>query len=376
MKKWLLVLGMITCMMGLTACSEKQANVENPMLTEADALGLGENVVETINLYVQQNAKDQITDAVLLSAVESWESAAEDMGDYIGIISTDSDITEDDGIIRVTVEGSTRNAVVELVLDAKKGITGISTNVEYTFKEKMGKAALNTLLGMGTVFVVLILISAIISCFNLIPGIQEKLSRKSKKAEVKESAPASSAPQAAVPVEEDLTDDLELVAVIAAAIAASEGAASRGHKQFPQSGKQAMRIVKQKNHRRILRMKNYTITVNGNVYDVVVEEGTSTGAAPAPAPAAPKAAPKAAPAAAPKAAAGAGSVKVEAGAAGKVFKVEASVGQTVKKGDTVVILEAMKMEIPVVAPQDGTVASIDVAAGDSVEAGALLATLK
>jgi biotin carboxyl carrier protein len=137
-----------------------------------------------------------------------------------------------------------------------------------------------------------------------------------------------------------------------------------------------MRIVKQKNHRRILRMKNYTITVNGNVYDVVVEEGTSTGAAPAPAPAAPKAAPKAAPAAAPKAAAGAGSVKVEAGAAGKVFKVEASVGQTVKKGDTVVILEAMKMEIPVVAPQDGTVASIDVAAGDSVEAGALLATLK
>ncbi len=137
-----------------------------------------------------------------------------------------------------------------------------------------------------------------------------------------------------------------------------------------------MSIVKQKNHRRILRMKNYTITVNGNVYDVVVEEGTSTGAAPAPAPAAPKAAPKAAPAAAPKAAAGAGSVKVEAGAAGKVFKVEASVGQTVKKGDTVVILEAMKMEIPVVAPQDGTVASIDVAAGDSVEAGALLATLK
>ena len=123
-------------------------------------------------------------------------------------------------------------------------------------------------------------------------------------------------------------------------------------------------------------MKNYTITVNGNVYDVVVEEGTSTGAAPAPAPAAPKAAPKAAPAAAPKAAAGAGSVKVEAGAAGKVFKLEASVGQTVKKGDTVVILEAMKMEIPVVAPQDGTVASIDVAAGDSAEAGALLATLK
>lgn len=122
-------------------------------------------------------------------------------------------------------------------------------------------------------------------------------------------------------------------------------------------------------------MKNYTITVNGNVYDVVVEEG-AMGAAPvaAKAPAAPKAAPKMAPAAAPKTGS-AGSVKIEAGAAGKVFKVEASAGQAVKKGDAVIILEAMKMEIPVVAPQDGTVASIDVAVGDTVEAGALLATL-
>ncbi len=122
-------------------------------------------------------------------------------------------------------------------------------------------------------------------------------------------------------------------------------------------------------------MKNYTITVNGNVYDVVVEEGASTGApAAAPAPAAPRAAAPAAPKAAPKAA-GAGSVKVEAGAAGKVFKIEAKVGQAVKAGDPVVIIEAMKMEIPVVAPQDGTVASIDVAVGDSIEAGAVLATM-
>lgn len=115
-------------------------------------------------------------------------------------------------------------------------------------------------------------------------------------------------------------------------------------------------------------MKNYTITVNGNVYDVVVEEGASTGA-----PVAAKA--PAAPAAAPKAGGAAGSIKVEAGAAGKIFKVEANVGQAVKKGDAVIILEAMKMEIPVVAPEDGTVASIDVAVGDTVEAGAVLATL-
>ena len=124
------------------------------------------------------------------------------------------------------------------------------------------------------------------------------------------------------------------------------------------------------------KMKNYTITVNGNVYDVTVEEGASTGApVAAKAPAAPKAAPKAAPAAAAPKAGGAGSIKIEAGAAGKVFKLEKKVGDAVKKGDPVVVVEAMKMEIPVVAPQDGTVASIDVAVGDAVEAGAVLATL-
>ena len=122
-------------------------------------------------------------------------------------------------------------------------------------------------------------------------------------------------------------------------------------------------------------MKNYTITVNGNVYDVTVEEGGAGASAPVARPAA--AAPKAAPVAAPKAApaGGAGAVKIEAKAAGKVFAVEASVGQAVKKGDTVVILEVMKMETPVVAEADGTIVSIDVAKGDSVEVGTVLATM-
>ena len=120
-------------------------------------------------------------------------------------------------------------------------------------------------------------------------------------------------------------------------------------------------------------MKSYTITVNGNVYDVTVEENGAVSApataprrAAAPATAAPKAA---APAGA------AGNVKIEAGAAGKVFKIEAAAGTAVKKGDTVLVLEIMKMETPVVAPEDGTVASINVNVGDMVESGALLATL-
>ena len=116
-------------------------------------------------------------------------------------------------------------------------------------------------------------------------------------------------------------------------------------------------------------MKNYTITVNGNVYDVVVEEGASTGAAPV-APAAPKAAPKAA------APAGAqGAVKVNAPMQGKILKINASAGASVKKGDAVLVLEAMKMENEICAAQDGVIASVEVAVGDMVEGGDVLATM-
>ncbi len=125
-------------------------------------------------------------------------------------------------------------------------------------------------------------------------------------------------------------------------------------------------------------MKSYTITVNGNVYDVTVEENGAGGAqAPAPRRAAAPAAtpaPAAAPAPAP-AAGGAGNVRIEAGAAGKVFSIDSKPGDALKRGDTVLVLEVMKMETPVVAPEDGTVASIDVTVGQAVEAGALLATL-
>lgn len=115
-------------------------------------------------------------------------------------------------------------------------------------------------------------------------------------------------------------------------------------------------------------MKNYTITVNGNVYDVTVEEGTGNGAPSAKA-AAPKAAPKAAPAGAQ------GAVKVNAPMPGKILKVNAAAGAAVKKGDVLVVLEAMKMENEICAPQDGTVATVECAAGDSVESGKVLVSM-
>ena len=129
-------------------------------------------------------------------------------------------------------------------------------------------------------------------------------------------------------------------------------------------------------------MKSYTITVNGNVYQVTVEENTE-GAAPATVPAAVPAAaaapvqsvPAAAPAPKPAAAAASGSVKVEAPMMGKILDIRVSVGQEIKRGDTLFILEAMKMENEIVAPADGTVVSISVNKGDTIESGTVLATM-
>lgn len=123
-------------------------------------------------------------------------------------------------------------------------------------------------------------------------------------------------------------------------------------------------------------MKNYRITVNGTAYDVAVEE---LGAGAVPVAAAPVAAAPAAPVAAapsaPAASGAEGAVKVSAPMPGKILAIKANVGQALKKGDVVMVLEAMKMENEIVAPADGTVAGINVAVGDSVESGDTLASL-
>jgi len=134
-------------------------------------------------------------------------------------------------------------------------------------------------------------------------------------------------------------------------------------------------------------MKRYTITVNGIAYEVSVEEKTTSQqpiAAPAPTqtqtvtnpvpvskPAEPATAPKVK-----EAPTGSlGNIKIESPMPGKILAIKASVGQVVKRRDVIVILEAMKMENEIVAPSDGTVASINVSEGSMIESGVLLASL-
>ena len=126
-------------------------------------------------------------------------------------------------------------------------------------------------------------------------------------------------------------------------------------------------------------MKYYNISVNGVAYSVSVEE-TAAGAAPVAPAAAP--APKAAPApaaaaapAAPAAPASAGAVEVKAPMPGNILDVRVSAGQAVKKGDVLLILEAMKMENEILAARDGVVASVAVAKGATVNSGDVMLTL-
>lgn len=229
MKRWLLVLGMITCILGVSACGSKQE--EEPAwteMTEEEAIYYGEQIFHNLREICSgnyENEKAQIAkaDAVSASAFSSWDSAQEDIGEFVEILEENAQINDDGFIVNLKIKGTVHDANIEIIFDDEMLLTSMSTNVVYSFGELMAKAAMNTLLGMGTVFVVLILISLIISCFTFIPKIQASFTKKPQQPQQPVAAPA---PVAVAAVEEEEADDLELVAVIAAAIAASQGAAS------------------------------------------------------------------------------------------------------------------------------------------------------
>jgi len=165
---------------------------------------------------------------VFMAGLESWWSAIDELGTIGGIDSEAIKVVKngDGTAVSIPITGTKHNAVMEILIDENYDVNGITTNVSYSFGEKMGKAGLNTVMGMGTVFVVLILISLIISCFSFIPKLQSSFAGKKAKQEDEKKEPIDNTVAQIEEREEELSDDLELVAVISAAIAASEGAAS------------------------------------------------------------------------------------------------------------------------------------------------------
>lgn len=225
MKKFLLLLGMVTCLIGTAACGKADQVQESQMqIDEASLINYSDQVVNALNEIVTGGMQDQYaSDAVISAGISSWESAMSDLGAYNGVTDHKVEIGSDEAIVEASVSGADHNAVVTPIINDQGSLSSITVNVERSMGELMLNAALNTLMGMGTVFIILILISLLIGCFKFIPQIQEKFSKKNKQPA---AAPAA-APVVAAPVEEEEeTSDEELIAVIAAAIAASEGSTS------------------------------------------------------------------------------------------------------------------------------------------------------
>lgn len=222
MKKLLVILGMITCMACLAACGQEETAASGPISTE-QAIQIGTTIVDQMNAIVTANAVEQYVDQpILYNGFTGWQDALDDIGDYEGTNGGSVAFKDDEVVISIDVLGSSHDATVEIVLDnALASYIGITTNVHYSTGEIMAKAGMNTLIGMGTVFAVLILISLIISCFTLISKLEQK-----QKTEAPAAAPAADPVVEQIAAKEELSDDTELVAVIAAAIAAYEGAAS------------------------------------------------------------------------------------------------------------------------------------------------------
>lgn len=232
-KRFLLILGMVACLFSLSACGSTEA-IKESTITEADAQGLAEGYIGLVSSIAndsQSNLEEVagqveqyygISAETFTKAVENYSVAKDEIGDVqsvedITYVEEDKELT-----INATIIGSKKTASVIMTFELPKGIfTSMLTNVNYTFGEMMTTAGLNTVLGMGTVFCVLIVLMALISCFKFVNQAEAAMAKKKE-------APKSSVDNAVAQIVENeaAQDDTELIAVIAAAIAASEGAAS------------------------------------------------------------------------------------------------------------------------------------------------------
>ncbi len=249
MKKLLALVCMITCILGLTACgSEKTySELEQTKINTAEIYAT-QTLVPLLEKYstdvfidefAQHTAEEleyvfEVQQGVLIegyafrTALNSFNSTIWDIGGIVEIGEAVGEIDDKQIIVTVPVTGVTGEAEAEVIVsnDLFMRLESAALNPVESFGDLMKKAALNTLIGMGTVFGVLVLIIFIISAFGFIPKIQKHFeNKKAKKVETTgiDNAVAQITQQES---EAELSDDLELVAVIAAAVAAYEGSAS------------------------------------------------------------------------------------------------------------------------------------------------------
>lgn len=263
MKKLIALLCMITCIFGLAACNTdvsgdeaKTPNQETAELLTTEVIlpymndnfqdkAYTDNYVAEYNVHEiealmskaltaeahkQSGLKELEVDVVgnaMLAGIISFQDTFSVIGRIEKVESITSAVEGKEISVEAVVTGETgEEATAELIFadDIFLTLESVALNQNQTFGELMTKAVYDTLMGMGTVFVVLILICFIISGFKIINKLQNKAVSKTAKADVKSEAVDNTIAQ--IIEKEELSDDTELVAVIAAAIAASEGRTS------------------------------------------------------------------------------------------------------------------------------------------------------
>lgn len=257
-KRFSLLLCMIACMFALTACTDQISSNDVKLMNKKTELSEAESSIEKWSVdvitYLSNSTDEKIkadaNDALNLGDINGNFYVVNSKNGintatvefYNGWIKTRSDlgslVSLDEGTIQLSSETGTlcsvtvaatyekRQCTFELTFDEDYNLTSGAVNPTYTTGEKGEKAVLNTVIGMGTVFVVLIFISFIISLLRYVNVIGDKLSKKDKAPET--ASGVDNAIAQIVSNEENEADDLELVAVITAAIAASEGTSSDG----------------------------------------------------------------------------------------------------------------------------------------------------
>ncbi len=250
--KRLLVILCLLCMAApLIACGKEKAVVQyderEVKNTAYQLVGMIDSInAESLQMIRNEYEPDDISSILsqqgmnvdgeaLIAAIESYLAAKDELGDVSveGIKEEDIQVKADADTVTAVVtvtgtgkdtKGNPRKADIEFIFNERLKMTSAVTNIDRSMSENMTNAALNTLLGMGTVFSVLILIALIINCFKYISVIEKSL--KEKKNAPKERAEAIDNALGQIIENENQGDSGELVAVIAAAIAAYEGSGS------------------------------------------------------------------------------------------------------------------------------------------------------
>lgn len=238
-KKISLLLCLLTMILMFTGCSQKEEALEYDeasieQMTEF-LIGYCNNAddatIEQWNNYSEFEQELQLMQAGLKftpesfqGAMDSWKAGVEECGAYVSHGDYTYEADADGLVVSVPAKFAERDAVVSFTFNEKLYLESMTVNAKFTIGEILEKAGLNTVLGMGTVFAVLLLISFIISLFKYISKFEQAKSKK----ETDKNAVSVEAASAKPAANETAADDLEIIAVISAAIAAAEGTSTDG----------------------------------------------------------------------------------------------------------------------------------------------------